>query len=205
MVEGKVTWEADQIFSWVVTLVGCFGFWLGGKKIWWSWYVNIANQIAWVIFAVITGYYAFLIGTAVYSVVFVRNAYLWTRDHFASKRPNPTNYCMGTTAGDGWLSPSCNISRIPHEPHEIPEEDQDWDFNTYRISVPDVEIYDGDIPTEEITKQSPSIHPKAPKYEDFDELKPAEVLCTGRPFHPLCDMPRLAHKPHIIQLPDLPG
>ena len=75
-----------EAFSWIVTIVGCFGFWLGGKKIWWSWYVNIANQLAWVMFALITGYYAFLVGTAFYLTVFVRNAYLWTNEHFASPR-----------------------------------------------------------------------------------------------------------------------
>lgn len=77
----------DDIFSWIVTLVGCFGFWLGGKKIWWSWYVNIANQLAWVVFAVVTGYYAFLIGTAFYTTVFVRNAYLWTKEHLDKTPP----------------------------------------------------------------------------------------------------------------------
>lgn len=75
----------DQVWSWVVTLVGVSGFWLAGRKIWWAWYVNIANQIMWVIFSLITGYYAFLIGTAVYTVVFVRNAYRWTKEHHKEK------------------------------------------------------------------------------------------------------------------------
>lgn len=72
----------EQTFSWIVTILGLIGFWLAGKKLWWSWYINIANQIAWVIFAVITDYYAFLVGTAFYFIVFSRNAYLWTKDHF---------------------------------------------------------------------------------------------------------------------------
>lgn len=76
----------DDIFSWVVTLVGCFGFWLGGRKVWWCWYVNIANQLLWFAFAIITGYYAFLVGGLFYLTVFSRNAYLWTREHFDEKR-----------------------------------------------------------------------------------------------------------------------
>ncbi len=71
-----------EAFSWIVTVLGLLGFWLAGKKVWWSWYVNIVNQLAWVVFAVVTDYYAFLVGTAFYFVVFVRNAYLWTKDHF---------------------------------------------------------------------------------------------------------------------------
>lgn len=72
-----------EAFSWIVTVLGLLGFWLAGKKVWWSWYVNIVNQLAWVVFAVVTDYYAFLVGTAFYFVVFVRNAYLWTKEHFA--------------------------------------------------------------------------------------------------------------------------
>lgn len=71
-----------EAFSWIVTVLGLLGFWLAGKKVWWSWYVNIVNQLAWVVFAVVTDYYAFLVGTAFYFVVFTRNAYLWTKDHF---------------------------------------------------------------------------------------------------------------------------
>lgn len=70
----------SELFSWVVTIVGCVGFILAGKKVWWAWYVNIANQIAWVVFALVSGYEAFLVGTAFYLVVFVRNAYLWTKN-----------------------------------------------------------------------------------------------------------------------------
>jgi nicotinamide riboside transporter PnuC len=69
-----------DILSWIVTFVGLLGFWLAGRKIWWAWYINIANQLAWVAFALITEYYAFLLGTAFYLVVFVRNAYLWTKN-----------------------------------------------------------------------------------------------------------------------------
>lgn len=72
----------DQVFSWIVTILGLLGFWLAGKKLWWSWYINIANQVMWVIFALVTDYYAFLVGTAFYLVVFSRNAYLWTTEHF---------------------------------------------------------------------------------------------------------------------------
>ena len=75
-----------ELFSWLVTVVGLFGFWLAGNKVWWAWYVNIANQVMWVIFAVVSGYYAFLLGTAFYLFVFVKNAIQWTREHNEVKR-----------------------------------------------------------------------------------------------------------------------
>jgi xanthosine utilization system XapX-like protein len=36
---------SDQYWNYIVTFVGLIGFYLGGKKIWWAWYVNIANQM----------------------------------------------------------------------------------------------------------------------------------------------------------------
>jgi hypothetical protein len=72
----------EQVLSYLITGIGLIGFWLAGKKIWWCWWVNVANQILWTVFAVVTGYYAFLIGTAFYFVVFTKNAIQWTRDHF---------------------------------------------------------------------------------------------------------------------------
>jgi hypothetical protein len=71
--------------SWLVTIVGLIGFWLAGNKVWWAWYVNIANQLMWVIFAIVSGYYAFLLGTAFYTAVFVKNAIQWTQAHRAEK------------------------------------------------------------------------------------------------------------------------
>jgi len=67
------------------TGLGLVGFWLAGKKVWWAWYINIFNQFLWTAFALITGYYALLIGTAFYFFVFTKNAYSWTNEHYAKK------------------------------------------------------------------------------------------------------------------------
>lgn len=67
--------------SWIVTIVGLWGFWMAGNKVWWAWYINIGNQLLWVAFAIVSGYYAFLLGTAFYLAVFIKNAYQWTVEH----------------------------------------------------------------------------------------------------------------------------
>lgn len=72
----------EQILSYVITGIGLLGFHLAGKKIWWSWWINVGNQVVWTVFALVTGYYAFLIGTAFYFFVFTKNAISWTREHF---------------------------------------------------------------------------------------------------------------------------
>lgn len=72
--------------DWVVTVVGLTGFILAGRKIWWAWYVNLGCQALWVIYALTTEQYAFLVSAAVYSVVFGQNAIKWTKEHRDAKR-----------------------------------------------------------------------------------------------------------------------
>lgn len=76
-------------WSWALTLIGVTGFWLAGRKVWWCWYVNIANQVLWVAYAVLSQQWGFLLGVPIYLAVFGRNAYRWTRDHHAPPAPAP--------------------------------------------------------------------------------------------------------------------
>lgn len=78
-----------QFLSGVITAIGLAGFFLAGKKFWWAWYVNIANQVLWTIFALATHYYAFLVGTAAYFIIFSINAYKWTTEHFGHRSVLP--------------------------------------------------------------------------------------------------------------------
>lgn len=72
--------DTAQLYSWVLTAIGLTGFYLAGKRVWWSWYINIANQIVWFFYALYTEQWGFLAGVAVYTAVFVKNSYEWTRD-----------------------------------------------------------------------------------------------------------------------------
>ena len=67
--------------DWIVTIIGLIGFYLAGERIWWAWYVNIANQILWAIFAIATQQWGFLLGIHLYLFVFSKNAYSWTKEH----------------------------------------------------------------------------------------------------------------------------
>ena len=91
--------STDQILSWVVSAIGILGFYLAGKKIWWAWYVNIANQVFWTMFAFITQNWGFLLATAFYLWVFGRNAYLWTKNR--NKKPEVEIPAVGF--GDAYL------------------------------------------------------------------------------------------------------
>lgn len=75
----------NQIWSFVLTAIGLTGFFLAGKKIWWSWYINIFNQILWLTYAWVTGQLGFWIGAIVYLSLFIKNARDWTREHYSKK------------------------------------------------------------------------------------------------------------------------
>lgn len=71
----------DSLWSYILTAIGVTGFFLAGKKVWWCWYLNIANQVIWLAYSLITEQYGFLAGVVVYTWVFVKNAILWTKEH----------------------------------------------------------------------------------------------------------------------------
>jgi hypothetical protein len=75
-----------QILSWVVGAVGISGFLLAGRKVWWSWYVNIACQLFWVLYAIASDTPAFFYTAFFYTGVFAVNAYKWTREHRTNRR-----------------------------------------------------------------------------------------------------------------------
>jgi hypothetical protein len=75
----------DQILSWVVTAIGISGFFLAGRKVWWCWYVNIACQVFWALYAYFSETPAFYVASAFYFIVFTINAIKWTKEHFSTR------------------------------------------------------------------------------------------------------------------------
>lgn len=72
----------NQIWSWLLTIVGVTGFILAGRKVWWAWYINLACQVLWFAYAIVTAQYGFIAAALVYSVVFTQNAVKWTRERW---------------------------------------------------------------------------------------------------------------------------
>ena len=70
----------NEIWSWLLTVVGATGFILAGRKVWWAWYVNLACQALWMAYALATNQAGFIFGAVFYSAVFTRNAIRWTRE-----------------------------------------------------------------------------------------------------------------------------
>lgn len=80
----------EWLWSYLLTGVGCTGFWLAGRKVWWSWWVNVGCQGLWASYAVATQQWGFLLGIPVYLVVFIPNAVRWTREHRAQRAAEVT-------------------------------------------------------------------------------------------------------------------
>lgn len=68
-------------WSWILTAIGITGFFLTGNNVWWGWYVNVACQVPWFIYAIVTEQFGFVWAALFYAGVFGRNAYKSTRDH----------------------------------------------------------------------------------------------------------------------------
>lgn len=75
----------SQYWSWALTIVGVIGLYLVGKKIWWSWYINLGCQILWYAYAFATQQYGFVASATIYTIIFGYSAYTWTRDHYQEK------------------------------------------------------------------------------------------------------------------------
>lgn len=75
----------NQIWSYVLGAVGITGFFLSGKKIWWSWYINLGCQVLWFVYAIVTQQWGFILTAVLYTFVFGKNAIAWTKEHRAEK------------------------------------------------------------------------------------------------------------------------
>lgn len=63
--------------SWALAPFGLLGMWVTGQKKTWGWVLSMSTQALWALYAVGTAQFGFLIGTASYFVVYLRNWLRW--------------------------------------------------------------------------------------------------------------------------------
>ena len=97
----------EQTIPYILMLVGIAGFELAGRRVWWAWYVNIANQGLWLFFALLTGYWGFVVGTLFYTYQFTRNAIKWTKERHTLNKPADEYIRVGTVNHhrERWVKP----------------------------------------------------------------------------------------------------
>lgn len=66
-------------WSWLLTAGGVFGIWLAGRKDWRGWVVGLAMQVLWIVYAVVSKQYGFIVVSVCYGSVYALNWWRWGR------------------------------------------------------------------------------------------------------------------------------
>ena len=68
------------IWSFVLSGIGIVGIVLAGSKYKLGWLIGFFVQPLWVVFAVVTGQYGFILNAVVYAIVYARNWWRWRQE-----------------------------------------------------------------------------------------------------------------------------
>jgi len=69
-----------MMWSWVLACIGVFGIYFVGRKTVWGWLVLLANEVIWIVYAVSTKQYGFIVSAIAYAIVYVRSFIHWRQD-----------------------------------------------------------------------------------------------------------------------------
>jgi hypothetical protein len=65
----------SPIWSWALTVIGATFLWLIGSGKWWGWAGLIVNECLWVVYAVATRQYGFIVAALLYGAMDARNLF----------------------------------------------------------------------------------------------------------------------------------
>lgn len=63
----------------LLSIIGVTGMLVIGRGYWWGWAIAFFNECLWVVFAIATRQYGFILGAAFYGTVNAYNAHRWLR------------------------------------------------------------------------------------------------------------------------------
>lgn len=93
-----------MIWSFVLAAVGIAGIYLAGRKSKWGWGLGLAAQVLWLVFALTTAQYGFILTAVAYGAVYAKNLWQWHREestitthHSAEKSTLESYYDDGLT------------------------------------------------------------------------------------------------------------
>ncbi len=67
-------------FSFILSALSLLSLWLMGNKIKLGIVVGLANQLLWVVYAVMLKQYGLLIGVIAYTIIHIRNLAKWSKE-----------------------------------------------------------------------------------------------------------------------------
>lgn len=71
---------ANLVWSIILAAVGILGLYLAGSKKTLGWLVSLGAQVLWIIFALVSKQYGFILSALAYSWVYGRNFFKWRRE-----------------------------------------------------------------------------------------------------------------------------
>lgn len=74
---------ANLIWSIVLASIGILGLFLAGSKNQWGWAISFAAQILWIVFALVSKQYGFILSALAYGWVYARNYLKWRSEQEA--------------------------------------------------------------------------------------------------------------------------
>lgn len=73
----------NLVWSIALAAVGIIGIWLAGNRSRIGWALGLSAQVLWVIFALVTIQYGFILSALAYGFVYGRNLYRWRTERRA--------------------------------------------------------------------------------------------------------------------------
>jgi hypothetical protein len=75
------------IWSIALAAVGILGIYLAGRKNLWGWAIGTGAQVLWIVFALVTQQYGFILSALAYGAVYGRNWYRWAAERGPWREP----------------------------------------------------------------------------------------------------------------------
>ena len=69
-----------EYWSYLLAFIGVSGIFLVGRKTIWGWLILCVNECLWIIYALTTKQYGFIIAAVAYGIVYVKSYIGWRRD-----------------------------------------------------------------------------------------------------------------------------
>ncbi len=68
-----------EYWSWLLAVLGVSGMYFVGKKTVWGWLVLLANEVIWVVYALVTKQYGFIMMAIAYAIVYIKSYLEWRK------------------------------------------------------------------------------------------------------------------------------
>jgi hypothetical protein len=69
-----------EYWSYVLATIGVTGIFFVGRKTIWGWLILCVNECLWIVYALVTEQYGFIIAAIAYGVVYVKSFIGWRKD-----------------------------------------------------------------------------------------------------------------------------